>query len=545
MTNNTAPRPSDMPWHNPAPYARKLAISLYGWRDPRSAFLLASAAALVFAICALLAPALLSLSPTVELLSPIASARAILQNDASIVDQHSPFYLFLIMAADVFADKPGRVLLIAKALGAVLAVLPLAHFLSSRMPFAPTILLGAAVSAYVTAPFSGPAELGLAILLACAICFTAGCADQCAGRARWEGVIAGFLLYALWLMSPVYSLISIVLLSVCPYLSGAFGLSRYTATLATCALLAAITEFLVPGLNLARAAAANGVLNMDFVLSGAAAGASGIGAATTSLAVIFVSAAVFGGREHLKNWIGAGAVALVAAFAAKLAGADNLPIFVFAAMMVSFSTTSPFYDGVFRNHDRASIATALTVACLSYFWAGALTANAVGQFSMQAQVAKSTPADVRSALAVVHPGGHSIARWVEEGRFSTPEARRLFSLTPIDQSMMLVEAASRARTLSNSGYDVAILTGIDTACVLENERPCRQDGVDAVSAANIVLVPRLDLDAATAEAKGRAEATLITEFHLSAKSALWEIWVRRGAAIPADLLGRAHTNVTY
>ena len=110
---------------------------------------------------------------------------------------------------------------------------------------------------------------------------------------------------------------------------------------------------------------------------------------------------------------------------------------------------------------------------------------------------------------------------------------------------MLVEAASRARTLSNSGYDVAILTGIDTACVLENERPCRQDGVDAVSAANIVLVPRLDLDAATAEAKGRAEATLITEFHLSAKSALWEIWVRRGAAIPADLLGRAHTNVTY
>ena len=257
----------------------------------------------------------------------------------------------------------------------------------------------------------------------------------------------------------------------------------------------------------------------------------------TSVVVVAASTMIFGGREHIRNWAGALAVFAFAAFAATLGGANNFPVFVVAAALLVFATTSPFYDGVFRNHDRASIAMALTVAALSYFWTSALAINAVGQFTMQAEAAKTAPSNIRAELAIVHPGGPSVAKWVEEGRFSTPEARRIFALTPIDQSIMLVEAAATMRNLNVPGIDVAILTGSDTACVLSGRRPCFGDGVAAVNDANVVLVPRLKLDDKTENAAARAQATLITEFVLSEKSALWEVWVRRGASIPTDLLG--------
>jgi hypothetical protein len=124
---------------------------------------------------------------------------------------------------------------------------------------------------------------------------------------------------------------------------------------------------------------------------------------------------------------------------------------------------------------------------------------------------------------------------VEEGRFSTPEAREFFALTPVDQSAMLLEAASRARQLAGAGVEVAFLTGSDTACVIAGVRECRADGPAAANAANIVFVPRLDMDPKTAAAKGRSEALLYTQFRMVEQTALWEIWVRRDAPAPAKL----------
>ncbi|MGE0408309.1 MAG: hypothetical protein AB7P23_03495, partial [Amphiplicatus sp.] len=85
------------------------------------------------------------------------------------------------------------------------------------------------------------------------------------------------------------------------------------------------------------------------------------------------------------------------------------------------------------------------------------------------------------------------------------------------------------------GLDVAILTGADAACVIAEKRACEADGAKAADAADVVFAPRLDLDPATAAAKGRAEALLYTEFKLVDQTALWEIWVRRGATLPAEL----------
>ncbi len=124
---------------------------------------------------------------------------------------------------------------------------------------------------------------------------------------------------------------------------------------------------------------------------------------------------------------------------------------------------------------------------------------------------------------------------MEEGRFSTPEAREFFALTPVDQSAMLLEAAARARTLAANGLDIAFLTGADTACVLAEDRKCQADGPAAAEKANVIFVPRLEMDPKSAEAKGRAEALLYTQFKMVERTALWEIWVRRDSGAPANL----------
>lgn len=518
-------------WRRPAPFARRAAMTVYSWQDPGWAFLFAVAASVPFVLAALLAPALLSLSPTVDMIAPIAEARAAQAGETAIANQSAPFYLFLLMAADRFADAPGRLHLIAKAFGAILIVYPLAYFSSSRLPVFQGVLMTAALAAFVASPFAGPSELALALFLVCAFCFVSGSADNAPGRARFEGLIAGAGLFILWLLHPVFSLAGFIALSACPFLSGRCGLLRYAATLVMFAALAAATEYFAPGMNVARASAATGILKIETMLAGRD-GTAGLSAGAVSAVAVLVASAIFGGREHVKGWAAAAGLCLVAFAAAQIAEANAMPVFVMAAAIAVFSVASPFYDGLFRNHDRASVSIALTAALLTLFWTGVIAAHAAGQFSLQYRAATSAPDDIRAQLALVQPGGPTVARWIEEGRFSTPEAREFFALAPVDQSAMLLEAASRAKMIAAEGLDVAILTGADTACVLAERRRCHADGPAAAAVANVVFVPRLELDPATTAAKGRAEAMLYTEFKLVEQTAFWEIWIRRGAVMP-------------
>ncbi|MHA7871205.1 MAG: hypothetical protein ACX939_02530 [Hyphococcus sp.] len=528
----------DYAWRRAAPLARKATMAAFAWQNPGWSFLAAIGLSLPFMAAALLAPAMLSLSPTADMLAPIAEARAIAAGKASLLDSTSPFFMLLLSAADLLTDAPGRIHLIAKSFAALIVVYPFAYFASSRLPTVQAALFTGALAAYVAAPFAGPAEFGLALFLICAFCFVAASADAGAPRARLEGLAAGAALYVLWLLNPVYSLAGFLALSACPFLSGRSGLSRYAATLTAFAALAALAEYAAPGLNLARASAASGVLSAPAAYQGAE-GAMGMSGVAISAMVVVASAAVFGGREHWRGWASALGLGLTALIAARLVGAGAMPVFVLVAAIACFSVASPFYDGLFRNHDRASVSVALASAALTLFWTSAIPIHAAGQFMLQHQVAATAPDDIRAELALVQPGGPTIARWVEEGRFSTPEAREFFALAPVDQSMMLLEAASRVRAISAEGVDVAILTGADTACVLAPRQKCHADGPAAASAANVVLVPRLDLDPATAEAKGRVEALLYTEFRLVDQTALWEVWIRRGTSVPTSLAGAA------
>ena len=525
----------DYGWRQTAPIARKATAFLYSWREPHWSFLWAIAAAVPFLVLAAIAPAMLSLSPTTDLIAPIAEARAVMGGETNIIDHEAPLYLMLLLAGDMFADSPGRIHLMAKALGAILIIGPFAFFASSRFPALVAAMLTAGLAAYVTAPFAAAAELGLALMLVVAAAVLSGSVEDSTKKAILEGAVASVLLYALWLLSPVLSLAGFVFLSACPFLSGRYGLWRYGATLVGFSILAALFEVYAPGLNVTRAAAAAGVVNLGALLPGneAAFGLSGV---AFSAIVIFASSAIFGGREHAKSWAVSGVFAVVAFAAARIAGANALPVFVLAASIACFSIASPFYDGLFRSHDRASVSIALMAASLTIFWAAALIAHAAGQFALQYQTAKNAPENIRTELALVQPGGLAIARWIEEGRFSTPEARELFALAPVDHSAMLLEAASRARIIAKQGLEVAILTGADTACVLTDQHNCYADGPAAAIAASVVFVPRLDLDSETAKAKDRSEAFLYTQFKLVERTPLWEIWVRRGAAIPANLL---------
>lgn len=502
-------------------------MALYSWQSPSLTYAAALLAATPFVLAAWLSPALLSLSPTVEMIAPIAEARAVFNQEISLQIVSAPFYLILLGLSDVIADTPGRIHLVSKALSALLVVAPMAYFAVSRLPVLPGAVLTGAFAAFVASPLSGPAEFALALFLTCAFCFVSPSADRSVGRARFEGLLAGAALFALWLLNPVFSLLGFIALSACPFLSGPRGLNRYASTLIVFAAIAGVAELLIPGVNAARAAAASGAFAVGFQLQ-AGESAMGLSSAAVSAALVIGMTFVFGGREHMRATLVALILAVSAFIAARIVGASALPIFAIAATMAAFSVASPLYDGVYRNHDRASVSVALCAGALPVFLTLAMLVHAVAQFSLQYQTARAAPQNIRTELALVQPGGPMIARWIEEGRFSTPEAREFLALAPVDQSAMLLEAASRARAMSARGYDVAILAGADAACILGEKRPCHADSNKAAADASVVFVPRLNLGQKASEAKGRAEALLYTQFRLVEETPFWEIWVRRG-----------------
>ncbi len=527
----------DVPiWRQPAPVARRVAMFVYGWQDPAWVFLLAVLGATPFVIATLIAPSLLSLSPTVEMVGPIADARAVAGGAADLSAAREPFYTFLLMLADRFAESPGRIHLGAKAVAAVLAAYPLAYFASVRLPTLQVVLLTAAVAAFIVAPYSGAPEMALAYFIVLSVALILKPADEAADRAMIEGLLCGGVMYALWTFNPIFTLAGFLVLSACPFLTGKSGLVRYVATLGALAAMAVMGEMLSPGLNLARATAASGLFadGAQSLMSGLGGwGLAGIGVSTL---VVILSAAVFGGREYFNGWLAAIVFLAASLAAANLAGAQPVPLFVFAAAMAAFSVVSPFYDGVFRDHDRASVSVAVVAGALTVFWTAAIFAHTSGQLALQYKAAAATDSTVRSEFALVHPGGDDVARWIEEGRFSTRRAREMLTLTPVDQSTVLLEAVARARTIADDGIDVAFLTAADTACVLAAMRTCRQTGKQAANDANVVFVPRIDLDPATITMKASAEALLYTEFKLTERTQFWEVWVRRGVTLPSDLV---------
>lgn len=521
-------------WRKPAPRARKAAMALYAWQDPGWAFIAAVLAATPFIALAVFSPALLSLAPTTAVIAPIADARALEAGVAGAAGEAQPFYLFLLILADKFADAPGRIHLAAKAIAAVLAAYPLAYFASVRLPIAQAVVLTAAMAAYVIAPFSGPAEMALAYYAVLAVGFLSGPADESWDRAVFEGLLSGGLMFALWTFNPIFTLAGFLVLSACPFLTGQNGLTRYVGAFASFIGLCIVAEFSAPGLTMARASAASALIDEAARGLSNGAGVWGLAGVAVSTAAVIAAAAVFGGRDYRRGWLVGAAFLAGSLIAARLAGAQAMPLFVLAAGMAALSIASPFYDGVFRDHDRASIAISGVVAALTLFWTAAIMTQSVGQLALQFQLSAKADATARAAFGLVHPGGARIAEWIEEGRFTTPKAQTLFATAPIDQTSMLLEAAARAESLVQGGLDVAILTGADTACVLVSAKPCVSDGKVAATAANVVFVPRLDLDPATKAVKASAEALLYTEFKLAERTRAWDVWVRRGVAVPTD-----------
>ena len=521
-------------WRSAAPIARGLTSLFYAWCNPHVVFVLALFAAAPFLFAAALSPALLSLEPTVDMIAPIALARAVQNGVASIQGQEEPFFLFALMAADSISDAPGRVLLIAKMLSAAIVAIPLAMFSSVRFPAIQATILTAAIAAYVAAPFSRSSDLALAVFIVLAIGVLAPPAEAFVRRAKSEGVLTGFVLFLLWMLNPVFSLIGFLALSACPVQGGKPGAVQYCCAVAMFAVLAAAAELVAPGINIARADMAASLLR-DVSWSTGLENASDLaGVAAATGAVIFL-AAVFGGGRYVRGW-GASLGFLAISFSAAIvAGAGAWPLFLVAAFLASFSRFSPFYEGLLDQSDRASVAVAGAAAALTMFWSLALGSQVVGQFNLQRTVAHAAPEHIRAELAIVQPEGPKIAQWLQEARFSTSEARALFSLAPADQSEMLLAGVKEARLLANDGFDVAILTGADTACVLVRPTHCYENGAAAADAASVVLSPRLDLDPSTAFAKGKAEVLLYSEFKLVKQNALWDVWVRKGAPAPERL----------
>ena len=514
-------------------------MALYGWGSAPAVGAWSLACAIPFALAAAFSPAMLSLVSTGAVIAPVAEARALISGAATLSAAAAPFYAFLLFIAGEIAEAPGRIHLIAKALAAAFIALQAAVLFSSRMPSGVVALASVALCAYAAAPFAGPPEIGLALLLIGGAALLSPPVSASPARAVLEGALIGAGFAVLWLTSPAMPIAALPILALAPF-HGRANLVRTIAAAVLFCLAASLLDLLAPGFNEARLALAR----HELLTAGSNwPGAAAFGGAAVSTAVVIVSAAIFGGREQWRSWASGLALGACGLGAALLAGANPAPVFFMASIVAAFSIASPFYSGVFRNHDRASVSLAIAAGALTLFWAGAQGLTAGGQLLFQFRAAEDAPGDIRAELGLVQPGGLTLAQWIAEGRFAAVEAREALIMTPADESAVLLEGAARAREMASRGVDVAILTGADTACVIAGRRPCRADGPRAASAAQIVFVPRLDLDRATAEAKKHAQAILYTDFRFAGQTELWDIWVRRNARCrrtsPRDLNLRA------
>lgn len=524
----------DAEWRRPAPRARALAMGLFGWGEARGATLFALVPALAFAAASILAPALISLGSTASVIAPIADARALAAGATRIDALGAPLYSLLLLLGSELADSPGRAHLIAKGLAAAVIAVQASMLLSARLPSLAAIVITAALSAYAAAPFSGPSEFALALMLTTAAALSCPPNRANSAKAIADGVLIGLGAASLWFLDPLMAF-ALAPIAVLGAFHGKSSLvSAISAAVLFCLVAASIDVF-SRGFNESRL-----VLALPRVVTASPtemASAGSLGVSATAAIVIFC-AAVFGGREQWRSWASGVAVALCGAGAAYFARTYAAPALFVASAIAVFSIPSPFYNGVFRNHDRASVSLALASGALALFWAGAATLSVGGQLAFQINAASDAPADIRAELGLIQPGGRTLAQWVAEGRVAAASAREAFAMAPADQSAVLLDGARRAREIAGHGVGVAILTGADAACVIAEGRPCAADGPRAARESEIVLVPRLDLDRATAEAKARAEVLLYTDFRLAEQTDLWDVWVRRNASLPSDLSKR-------
>ena len=518
-------------WHAPAPRARSLAVRLYSWRGQPLSFWLSVLMAAPFIWATYHAPALLNIAPMLDKMAPLAEMRAVMQGQLGLSEIEAPFASLLLMLGAQFAESPGRIHLVSKMLAGLMVGVPLAFFAMGRLPVLHAALLVAGVVAFLTSPLSGVMDMGIAMLLALAVAFLAAAPKASGARAMIDGIFAGGLLYALWLLSSPMALSGFVLLSFCPFLSGDRGLARYLAVLLCFGVLSLIAELCAPGINMARAAAGDLILpNLSAIWSTPAG--FGLNAVVVSAGMIVLAVLIFGGASSRAVWFSVATLMVLGFGAARLSGANPAPVFVVAILLACFCVRSPFYQGIFGQHDRASISLALLAAGLSVFWSLALIGNATRQFMMQHQLVAVSERAQYAQFGMVQPGGALFAKWVEQGRFSAREASAFLGPNMVDQMVMLQDAAGRVRAMSAQGVDVAILTAADTACLFSTARACHEDGTQAAAASNVIFVPRRHLEQASEDIKRSAEALLYTEFKLAEQTALWDIWVRRGTALP-------------
>ncbi|MDZ7626889.1 MAG: hypothetical protein U5J99_00620 [Parvularculaceae bacterium] len=489
-----------------------------------------SAAPVIVATLAL--PGFITTSEIVDLLGPIADARAFAAGDGDFLRASSPFYLAVLFAADSVFVTPGRILLGAKAFSALIAITAVIAFACVRFPFAQTALLAASTAAFVAAPFSGAGETALALLAVAAMAFVCAPAQASKARAFSEGVLGGGLLVALWMSSAALALIGAVALTACPFIGGRTGLIRYAAGILVAGGLIASFEVLSPGTMAARAE----------TLSPIAISFSEIWSAVSSFkclsialgaGLVLVLAAIFGGEGYRRNVWTALAFLLIGSAAAMIVGANASLVFVFSAAIATFSTASPFYDGIFRTPDRASVAVGGVAGIITLSLGAAICLQFAEQFIFQGRAASSAPREISAAFAIVQvPRTASALRIDDEQMFETASAPNI-SQKENGQAWILFDAAARVRALEAAGVKVAILADSDIACVIAAKPKCSSDGRTAAARANIVFVPRIDFGAASAALKGRSEALLYTEFRKVDETTDWDIWVRRGVTLPS------------
>lgn len=531
--SNKAGRPH---WHAPAPAARAAATALFGWRDERTSVIAAVAAAAPAIAAALAAPALLTTTEIVDLIGPIADARALAAGDGEVLKSSSLFYLAMLSAADSIFATPGRILLGAKALSALIAATAVIAIACVRFPFAQTALLAASTAAFVAAPFSGVNETLLALLAAAAIAFVCAPAQSSKTRALAEGALGGGVLATLWMSSPALALIGAVALTACPFISGRGGFLRYAAAILVVGGLIASFELLFPGSIVARAETVTSTVNSlrDHRISTSTFASTEIG---LGACFVLVLAAVFGGATYRGNVWTALAFLLFGAAGAAMVGANASLVFVFSAAIAVFSTSSPFYDGIFRAHDRASVAISGAVGVIALGLGALICMQAAEQFVLQAR--STAPASEKNAspFAITKLTQKSNSHWIDDGRIIERELTPDESPEASDQARLLLNVAARVRTLDAAGFKVAILANSDIACVIVGNNDCSADGRTAAARANVVISPRLSLGAGGVSTKERLEGLLYSEFRRIEETPQWDLWVRRDVSLPNYDLG--------
>ncbi len=455
----------------------RLIRFFFTWESPTLTAILVILAGLPFIILTFLSPVLLNPIPLELVLGDLADARALKAGTLSLMETENPIALIFIAVADMFGGEPGRVMIIARAILALLILTGFTIFTKSRLP----VLIAAFLSALITVNILNPyvSLHNIPFILACLLSFGFLVPPQINLQAPkpsyafiGESIIGAVLLIGLFLSGIVMQVVAFLVLTLSAFMGGQRRGIRYFASLVFVFVILAVISILKPE-----------VIN------------------------IFVNTPY---ETRIIN-IPDGNLMM-------LSGGNVIIALSFLASVLLFGAKANVYTLLYNRPAKSGILLGACAAISVFFLLGVQVENSFNKLYAQYLIEDKVDNIQFAMIDLSHEYDQNHAT---------------LGTSFLDIFLTRMKMLERFHT-----NKISIITNTDIACILTNpnnekpkehpsDRSCYADGLRAVKFSDIVIVPRFKINLETDRLIERSEGILYSEFKHIESDDMWDIWQRK------------------